>query len=412
MQQFRSRAALTAALVASLIIGFAGVAAAVSGGGYSPGQQDCPAGADANTAGARQPNGHPASVSPTNTVQGCHNYAVNVGDGKGTRYADAGLDQLPWGYPSTPGLAGVGYPGSPNFPHSGCAAVNTAGTGGGTGAANDGCGANANGAGLALVFDTQNTGRNSLTVSKQVAVPDLNALLANGVYFYNGADDNLDAGEHDGVNGCATSPPDTPNVPCTNDGSSGAVNGPSDGGAITLFADPSRAGAMPGLTDPLPAAGGSEGACADGFCQEVTTHQQTLYNGGGGANGKTQNRQVANYDGKTWDPYGCSSGSQSSEGQTACGGHTMDWWRQQEAQNVNAEPGVQVYEDPDPQASPIDPLFEGGVTPSPVLYPLPAVYAGTCGVVAGGGPVATAPAGAPVTDKSGQVVVATGCPTK
>jgi len=411
MSQFSSRAALTAALVVSLVIGFAGVAVAVSGGGYSPAQQDCPATADASSAGATQPNGHPASVSPTNTVQGCHNYELNIEDGKGNRYATAGLDQLPRGYPSTPGLAGVGYPQSPNFPHAGCAAVNTAGTGGGTGAANDGCGANPKGAGAAVVIDTEHTGRNSFTPDMGTAVPDLNALLSNGVFIYNGADDNLDAGEHDGVNGCATNPPDRSGLPCTNDGSSGAVNGPSDGGAITMFLTPNQATTAPGLMNPLPVAGGSEAACADGFCEEVTTHQQTLYNGGGGSNGKTQNRQVANYAGKTWDPYNCSSGSQSSETKATCGGHTMEWWRQQEARNVTAEPGVQVYEDPDPQGSPIDPLYEGGLTPAPLLYPIPGIYAGTCGVVAGGGPVASAPTGTPITNSSGQVVVATGCPT-
>ena len=38
----------------------------------------------------------------------------------------------------------------------------------------------------------------------------------------------------------------------------------------------------------------------------------------------------------------------------------MNSWRQQEAGTVNAEPGVQVYEDPDPQASPLDPAYEAG----------------------------------------------------
>jgi hypothetical protein len=89
----------------------------------------------------------------------------------------------------------------------------------------------------------------------------------------------------------------------------------------------------------------------------------------------------------------------------------MDDWRKQEAQNVYAEPGVQVYEDPDPQASPLDPVFEAGITPQPVLYPIPAAYAGTCGVTAGGGPVAGSlvPPGTPGTNSAGQVSVSTGC---
>ena len=41
-------------------------------------------------------------------------------------------------------------------------------------------------------------------------------------------------------------------------------------------------------------------------------------------------------------------------------------------------------------------------------YPLPALYVGTCGVVAGGGAAPAAPA-SPVTNSAGQVVVSTGC---
>ena len=75
----------------------------------------------------------------------------------------------------------------------------------------------------------------------------------------------------------------------------------------------------------------------------------------------------------------------------------MNDYRAQEAQNVYAEPGVQVYGDPDPQSSPIDPVYEfenGAGIPNngPTLYPLPSAYAGTCGAAA-----------------NGQVVVNTGC---
>src|SRR6266508_2147849 len=63
----------------------------------------------------------------------------------------------------------------------------------------------------------------------------------------------------------------------------------------------------------------------------------------------------------------------------------MDSWRQHEAGTVNAEPGVQVYEDPDAQASPLDPVYESGLSDKPVLYPIPGAYVGTCGVTAGGG---------------------------
>ena len=55
-------------------------------------------------------------------------------------------------------------------------------------------------------------------------------------------------------------------------------------------------------------------------------------------------------------------------------------------------PGIQVYEDPDPEGSPLGP------------YPIPSAYAGTCGVVAGGGPLA-APA-SPLTNDAGQIDLA------
>ena len=61
-----------------------------------------------------------------------------------------------------------------------------------------------------------------------------------------------------------------------------------------------------------------------------------------------------------------------------------------------AEPGIQIYEDPDPQGSPIGPS-----------YPIPAFYVGTCGLIVGGGQM-TMPS-SPFTNKAGQFVVPTGC---
>jgi hypothetical protein len=376
MRVFRSSAVLSVLALLAGTMGLAGAAWAVSGGGYNPGQQDCPANASRNNA----PKGY---VSP-----GCHNFAVNFEGSKGTRYAEVGLDQLPNGYPSTPGLVGLGYPGSPNSVHSGCAAVNTNGTGGGTGT---GCGAG-KGLGTTIVFDTQNTKRNSVSVQKGTpSTAALMSLLTNGFQLYLGADDNLDAGEHDGVSG--------------NNGTIGAVNGPSDGGGVGVFFLPARASQSPTAYDPVPLAGASEGFCADGFCQEATTHRQVVYQGCGAnkyvacSPGSKNSRDVYNYSGKQWDPYNCSSGDTVSEapGPNGCGTSTMDQWRAREARNVYAEPGFQFYEDPDPQGSPAGPI-----------YPLPVIYVGTCGVVLGGGQV-TAPS-SPVTNNAGQVVVApTGC---
>jgi hypothetical protein len=393
MRGLKVSAAVMVMGLAAASLGAAGAAWAVSAGGYSPAQQDCPMNADANNA----PTGQ--------TYPGCHNGAVNVESGDGqTRYAEFGLDQLPNGYPGTPGLLSLGYPGAPNSIHSGCAAFNTNGTGGGTGT---GCGSGS-GAGATIVFDLQNTNRNSVT--PETGAPSaqaLQALLTGGVRLYVGQDDNTDAGEHDGVTGSPQ------------DGTDGAINGPSDGGGLGVFFLPAYAGQTPTAYDPVPFAGAYEGFCADGICQDATTQRQVLYQGCGADNvqpsakndirctkDSQSSRDVYNYQGKNWDPYNCNSGDPVSEGPgpNGCGSQTsqttMNQWRQQEAHNVYAEPGFQFYEDPDPQGSPAGPSQ---------LYPLPSVYAGTCGVAAGGGSAPAAPA-SPVTNSAGQVVIApTGC---
>jgi hypothetical protein len=118
-----------------------------------------------------------------------------------------------------------------------------------------------------------------------------------------------------------------------------------------------------------------------------------IYRGGGGTG---TDRNVYDYSGKVWSPYECNSGSAQNE--QACltkGGHPMDYYRQQEATNVNVEPGAMLFEDPDPQASAILP---------PSLYPLPAAYVGACGVVVGGAPELHLPS-SPLTNQAGQVAV-------
>lgn len=116
-------------------------------------------------------------------------------------------------------------------------------------------------------------------------------------------------------------------------------------------------------------------------------------------------RNAYDYTGKEWDPDTCSGPSDTAKD---CGGHDVGWWNGRDG-NVSINPGVQLYEDPDPQASPLDPLYDEGVSPTPMLYPLPAAYAGTCGVALGGGPVFSGPAGTPVTNGAGQLIVSTGC---
>ena len=200
---------------------------------------------------------------------------------------------------------------------------------------------------------------------------------ATGAQVYFGADDNLDSGEHDS--------------------SSQIKDGPSDGGAVVANVSPEsvarwldavKSGDISYLlTHPLPLVDAGAGSCADGVCESVQTQRRTAYQGGGDGS-----RDAANYDGKQWDPETCAGPSDTN---ADCGpGGIKSWWKKDGA--VYTEPGAQVYEDPNPEGSPEGP------------YPLPAAYAGTCGVIAGGGTAPAAPA-SPVTNGAGQVVVSSGC---
>ena len=201
---------------------------------------------------------------------------------------------------------------------------------------------------------------------------------ASGLRVYFGADDNLDTGEHDS--------------------SSLIGDGPSDGGAVVFNVSPAaleawvaalQAGDFPYLlTHPVPLVDAGVGSCADGICESVQTQQRVAYQGSA-TDGRS--RDVANYEGKQWDPETCGGPSDTA---ADCGGSDITYWHNQEGA-VHAEPGVQVYEDPNPEGSPIGP------------YPLPAVYVGPCGVIMGGGSL-QAPA-SPVTNSAGQVVVGTAC---
>jgi hypothetical protein len=394
----------------------AGVAVAVSAGGFSSSQQDCTQ--DAMAQGT--PDGY---VQP-----GCHLGAVNLSDGHGNRYAEFGLNQLPNGGPSgTPGLLSLGYPGADNSPHAGCLALNTNGTGGGTGT---GCGSGPGGLGFSAPFDYYTfycpivtalgspCGPTGATgVSTQNGTPDIAGLITNlltsGTQAYIGMSDNLDAGEHDGVD---PAPLQTcTDLTCSEAGANpnkngGSINGPSDGGAISLVVQPQNAAAPPSWSDPLGLATFGFGACFDGNCIETTTATQTIYQGCSPGNNQSadvqcapgkenSSRNAADYSNKNWDPQPCSSGDATSAGTgpQGCGPAGMDSYRQSEAHNVTAAPGVTVFEDPDPQGSPVG------------LYPLPAVYVGTCGVIIGGGQGLPALPASPLTNSAGQLVISTGC---
>src|SRR5262249_19678373 len=136
-------------------------------------------------------------------------------------------------------------------------------------------------------------------VTPATNTPDLTVLtnaIQQGLLFYMGADDNLDAGEHDGASGL--------------NGTDRAINGPSDGGAIPLGVAGGPAADTPPLANPTPPLFAAFGGCADGVCLDLSPGRQQLYQGNATS---TTSRDVANYDGKTWDPPDCSSGSQKEE---------------------------------------------------------------------------------------------------
>lgn len=284
------------------------------------------------------------SDAPQRTEQGCHNATFTVSDGSGHEYAGVGNQQV------ADGQSPISTEDVWVDP----------------------------GAGTRVDTSASKSG-----VSKPQTSQGTAANPGDGVGAYFGADDNLDGGEHD---------------------SSSQVNkGPSDGGGMQYNVSFTSFGAWLNaiahadrsylLTHPLPFVDAGIGECADGICTSVQTQRRVIMQGGD----KTKHRDVANYDGKQWDPESCAGPSDTAKD---CGGKPLKSWYRQEG-TVYAEPGVQFYEDPDPQGSPAGPS-----------YPLPGAYAGTCGVVAGGGNVnghdLKAPA-SPVTNGAGQVVVSTGC---
>jgi len=79
-----SRHALVALLAVVFTLFSVGIAAAVSGGGYNPNDQDCSMSADATNAGQKH--------AAPNPEPGCHNFELSVDGANGTRYAEVGID--------------------------------------------------------------------------------------------------------------------------------------------------------------------------------------------------------------------------------------------------------------------------------------------------------------------------------
>jgi hypothetical protein len=447
-----------------LSMGAAGAAYAVSGGGYNSPQQDCPSYASEwNTPQYKTYQGcHNAQLDfesggmtdgqPNNGWNDSRTYGQH--GARNTTWVQFGINQSPNDPNSkgTPGLYALGYPGQSSAPHSGCLSANTDGTNGGAvpdgtaptapSQANSnpkyGCGNNSKGAGFALNWDYYqlycplaaaipsfpyacqtipggDTGKNQLTLDTGTK-QNLTEILTQGFILYYGMDDNSDNGEHDGE-GPRSSPQ-----------TQGSVNGPSDGGAVMVAFTPQRLRQSGTMSQPEGLINASLGFCADGICTETTTERQTIYQGCNANTGENpkqdpckgqsdnSSRNVYDYSGKQWDPYNCNSGgSPNNQGpqpdapkncntskdnkspsgtKNSHGGE--NYWRQHEDHSVYAEPGFQFYEDPDAMGSPALPI-----------YPLPAVYVGTCGVTLGGGQVPMP--SSPVTNKAHQLQVNTGC---
>ena len=115
----------TVGIGAILVVGaHGGVAAAVSGGGYNPNQNDC------------QWNNDAWNTPPGEQYAGCHSVAINVesggqtngdADAGNTRYVSWGdnqnpVDNSPQGPPTE---LSIGYPGDTGMLHAGCVAANT-----------------------------------------------------------------------------------------------------------------------------------------------------------------------------------------------------------------------------------------------------------------------------------------------
>lgn len=223
--------------------------------------------------------------------------------------------------------------------------------------------------------------------------------LLTGFALYGVGDDNVNTGEHDGMDGQYSS--------------GNTFDGSPDGGGTyvawhpvtgiesvmswpAVFEQAASAGSLaplaPVLENPLPLLSLGFGLGFDGPYVGIYTNRETLYRGGGGSDTSTSsqrdlyNYQEPNGTAKDWQPSACSNGSASSE--QACytqpgsngttpvcteGGGPNDptcganYYQQQEASNVTSEPGVMVYNNPDPQSS-----GAGGT---------PGTYVGTCGAV-------------------------------
>ena len=346
-------AALAVTVVAAVSALTLTTALAVSGGGYSPSRQGCSATADRNDRAAAQPS--------------CHNATLQVGSGRWTPVA-VNTDQSANGDVVNSGSVvvdgGQGTKGSVRFT-TGQPGVVTSAQNLGAWLAAGGSGAPPSPTGIGGTPTVTLVQAHSRTSGFSADHPTASVYL--------GADDNLDFGEHDGVDPSAHNGRDRV-----------AANGPSDGGALQVNVHPQGSLKQPAtltknvspgsLQDPLRAADAGAGACADGICAGADSAHRKLYQGGC----RTCHDQAVYDDQQTtkWRSPDCNSGSTAAQGD--CG---AQWASGSENGSIAgpyyergayySDPGVFVYEDPDPQSSPATPF-----------YPVCEVYVGTEGVYA------------------------------
>jgi hypothetical protein len=468
MRQLLPKLSITGLAAIVLSMAATGAAFAVSGGTYSAPGQDCNwTDSSWNTPQYMEyPGCHSAQLSlqsggitDGNPDNGWNDSAAPGDHGAvNTSWAQVGLNESPIdpGSKGTPTIYSLAFPGQSGSPHAGCISVNTDGTGGtapvGTKAektskANSqntyGCGNNKAGTGFGLNFDYYQyycpiagaipgfpykcedmpggeAGKTDLDLDSGLK-QSVTKILTQGLILYYGMDDNSDNGEHDGE-GPGSSPE-----------SQAGANGPSDGGGVMLALTPQRIAQSGMLSQPEGLLNASVGFCADGICAASTTEKQTAYYGCDANSGEdikddackghsaTSERDTVDYANKQWDPYACNSGGgQPGEDGSSKGYYPdnpascdtskknaspsgtkntkggMDYWRQHEVHKVTNEPGFQFYEDPDAMGSPALPI-----------YPLPAIYVGSCGITLGGGAVKLP--STPLTNKAGQIRISTGC---
>jgi hypothetical protein len=470
MRRLVSTVSMTGIAAVLLSMAATGAAYAVSGGTYSAPGQDCNwTDSSWNTPQYMEyPGCHSAQLALESggITQGDpdNGYIDSTRPGRhgtvNTDWLQLGINESPIDPHSkgTNTLYSLAYPGQSGSPHAGCISVNTDGTGGGpapqgtkaepTSKANSqnkyGCGNNKNGTGFGLNFDYYQfycpiagalpgfpykcedmpggeTGKTHLNLDTGLK-QSVTKVLTQGFILYYGMDDNSDNGEHDGEG------------PLSSPLTGGVTNGPSDGGGVMLALTPQRLAQSGTLAQPEGLLNASVGFCADGICTATTTEKQTAYQGCDANSGEDRKqdpckghssnsqRDITDYTGKQWDPYACNSGGEQPGGEgsnkpgyypdapAACdtskknaspsdtkntkGGE--DYWRQHEVHTVSTEPGFQFFEDPDAMGSPALPI-----------YPLPAIYVGSCGVTLGGG--AFKMPKTPLTNSAHQIRLSTGC---